>query len=54
MPQPPIRVLVVDDEADICTLTKRFLEMSEVIEVNTVCSVREAMTELSKKRYGVL
>jgi CheY-like chemotaxis protein len=50
----PIRVLAVDDEADICTLTKRFLEMSEAMEVDTVCSVREAMAELAKKCYDVI
>jgi DNA-binding NtrC family response regulator len=54
MPQSPIRVLAVDDEADICTLTRRFLEMSEVMEVNTFCSVREVMAELAKKRHDVL
>ena len=54
MPLSPIRVLAVDDEADICTLTKRFLEMSEALEVDAVCSVREAMAELAKKRYDVI
>jgi PAS domain S-box-containing protein len=54
MPKSPIRVLAVDDEADICTLTKRFLEMSEALEVDTVCSVREALAELAKKRYDVI
>jgi len=54
MPFSPIRVLAVDDETDICTLTKRFLEMSEAMEVDTVCSVREAMAEVTKKRYDVI
>ena len=46
--------MAVDDEADICTLTKRFLEMSELMEVDTVCSVREAMAELAEKHYDVI
>jgi PAS domain S-box-containing protein len=54
MPPYPIQVLVVDDEADICSLTKIFLETSRVMEVDTVCSVQEAMTQLAKKRYDVI
>ncbi len=54
MTQHPIQVLVVDDESDFCILTKQFLEMSRELEVDTVCSVGEAMTELTKKRYDVI
>jgi PAS domain S-box-containing protein len=49
-----IQVLVVDDEADFCTLTKNFLEMSEGIEVDILYTVSEAMAQLAKKRYDVI
>ncbi len=54
MIQPPIRVLVVDDESEVCILTKHFLEMSKELEVDTVCSAAEAMAALSRKRYDVI
>jgi len=40
------QVLVVDDEPDLCILTKQFLERSKELDVTTACSVqgsREAM-----------
>ena len=35
MTLPPIQILVVDDEPDLCALTKEFLEISGEIEVDT-------------------
>jgi PAS domain S-box-containing protein len=54
MPQPLIQVLVVDDESETCVLTKQFLELSKKLEVDTVCSAREATTEIKKKHYDVI
>jgi PAS domain S-box-containing protein len=54
MSQPPIHILAVDDEPDLCALTKDFLEMSTDMEVDTVHSVREAMGALAKKSYDVI
>ena len=49
-----IKVLAVDDEPDLCSLTKQFLEMSGNIQVDTAGSVREAMSMLASKRYGAI
>jgi len=49
-----IRVLVVDDESDICDLTKHFLELSKKLEVETVRSVQQAITELAIRHYDVI
>jgi PAS domain S-box-containing protein len=54
MSSSPIHILVVDDEPDLCALSKDFLEQSKAMEVDTVCSVREAMAELTKKRYDAI
>jgi len=54
MTQSLIRVLVVDDESDICDLAKHFLECSKKIEVDAVCSIQQAMTELAIRRYDVI
>ena len=50
----PIHVLVVDDEASLCTLTRHFLEMQGEMEVETVCSVKDAMAMLTAKRYDAI
>ncbi|MEI6795925.1 MAG: PAS domain S-box protein, partial [Methanomassiliicoccales archaeon] len=49
-----IHVLAVDDEPDICTLTKHFLESSEAMEVDAVCSVAEARTALGQRYYDAV
>ena len=49
-----IHVLAVDDEVDFSLLTKSFLETSKAMEVDTVCSAKEAMAELNKKCYDVI
>ncbi len=46
MPSNRFRVLVVDDEPDLCLLTKQFLERSKELDVTKTSSVqssREAM-----------
>jgi len=50
---PPIRVLIVDDEAELCILTKEFLGGSGEMEVDTVCSVPEAWEALRTGHYHV-
>jgi PAS domain S-box-containing protein len=54
MSSTPIRVLAVDDEPDLCNLTKIFLEIPGEMEVDTVFSVQEARDALSKKRYDAV
>ena len=54
MSDSSIRVLAVDDEVDLSALTKIFLERPGAMEVDTVYSVKEAMTKLAKKRYDVI
>lgn len=54
MSSTPIRVLAVDDEPDLCNLTKIFLEIPGEMEVDTVFSVQEARGALSKKRYDAV
>ena len=50
----PIHVLVVDDEVSLCTLTRHFLEISGEMEVETACSVKDAMAMLTAKRYDAI
>ncbi len=50
----PIQVLVVDDEPSLCALTRHFLEIPGEMEVDTVCSVKEAMAKLTTKRYDAI
>ena len=54
MPSTPIHVLAVDDEPDLCNLTKIFLEIPGEMEVDTVFTVREARDVLSKIRYDAV
>ena len=49
-----IRILYIDDEADLRELGKLFLEMSGEIEVVTVSSTREAMTMLRETDYDAI
>jgi PAS domain S-box-containing protein len=50
----PITILVVDDEPDICFLTKEFLETSGHIDVNTAGSVAEARASIARRRYDAI
>ena len=50
----PLQVLVVDDEPDLCTLSKEFLEIPGDIHVDIAYSVREARGSLAKKPYQVI
>ena len=50
----PIHVLAIDDEPDLCALTKEFLEMSGAIKVDLAYSVTEARTSLSKNCYHAI
>jgi DNA-binding response OmpR family regulator len=54
MPSSPIHILAVDDEPDLCALTKEFLERAGEIEVDTTGSVREARMALAKKHYDAI
>ncbi len=54
MPSTPIHILAVDDEPDLCHLTKIFLEIPGEMEVDTVFTVREARDVLSKIRYDAV
>ena len=54
MTSNPIHVLAVDDETDLSTLTKEFLEMPGELEVDTVVSVREAMASMASKHYDAI
>lgn len=47
-------IMVVDDELDICRLTKEFLETSDDLQVDTFISVREARGALSNNRYDAI
>jgi PAS domain S-box-containing protein len=49
-----IRVLYVDDEADLLTLGKAFLEMSGEITVDTLDSAEAAQERLSAVRYDAV
>ena len=54
MSSPSVQILAVDDEADLCALTKDFLEMSEGFKVDTVSSVLEAKNALAKNHYDAI
>ena len=51
---PLIHVLAVDDEPDLCALTKEFLEMNGEMSVDTTSSVKEARNALTKRRYDAI
>ncbi len=48
------RILVVDDEPDLCALTKEFLGMLGDLDVHTASSVPEARAMLAEKRYEAI
>lgn len=54
MPPTNIKILAVVDEPDLCLLTKRFLELSQVIEVDIAGSAPEAKDALTKKHYDLV
>jgi PAS domain S-box-containing protein len=49
-----IHILVVDDEPDLCRLTKEFLEMDGQMIVQVAYSVKEAKEALDKNRYDAI
>ena len=50
----PIRILVVDDEPELCMLSKEFLEIPGEISVDIAYSVKEARNALANVRYHVI
>lgn len=54
MTPPQIHVLAVDDEPDICALTKEFLELAGDLLVDTATSVVEAIRSVSRESYDVI
>jgi len=54
MPSSIIQVLAVDDERDLCALTKQFLEMSKDFFVDTANSVQEALAKLSANHFDAI
>ena len=54
MSSSPIQILVVDDEPDLCILSKEFLDIQGEIIVDTAYSVKEARSALTNKRYNVI
>ena len=54
MSPPHIHILVVDDEPDIGIQCKFYLERSEDMKVETVCSVAEAMASLAQRNYDAI
>ena len=54
MSPAPIRVLAVDDEPDLCALTKQFLEISNVLQVDIAGSAEEAVSALKKLHYDAI
>jgi PAS domain S-box-containing protein len=54
MPPSTIQVLIVDDDPDLCLLTKEFLGSSGDMELDTVFSVKGARNALAKKHYDAI
>lgn len=54
MSQSNIGVLLVDDELDICEMSKAFLESSKDIQVEAVTSVGEAQVALQRGRFDII
>jgi PAS domain S-box-containing protein len=50
----PIRVLVVDDEPDLCELTKEFLERQGGLKVDIAHSVKEGRAAMNECRYDAI
>jgi PAS domain S-box-containing protein len=49
-----IKILAVDDETDVCALTKEFLSLKGQIEVSTASSVKEARSLLVKDDFDII
>lgn len=54
MMSPEIHVLVVDDEPDLCMLTKEFLDLQGEMVVDTAFSPQGARNILAYKRYDAI
>ncbi|MGD0818206.1 MAG: PAS domain S-box protein, partial [Methanomassiliicoccales archaeon] len=50
----PILILAVDDEPDLCALTKEFLERTGYIEVDIFGSVAEARKAIARRHYDAI
>ena len=49
-----IQVLIVDDDPDLCILTKDFLGSSADLKLDTVFSVKDARDAIAKKHYDAI
>ena len=54
MKEASISILAVDDDPDLCSLTKAFLETFDSFRVDMTFSVRDAMAILSQRRYDAI
>ncbi len=54
MTSTEIHVLVIDDEPDLCTLTKQFLDLQGEMVVDTAFSAEGARSILAYKSYDVI
>ncbi|MCE5297316.1 MAG: PAS domain S-box protein [Euryarchaeota archaeon] len=54
MNESPIRVLAVDDDQVLCTLTKELLETYDDLKVDTIDSAKEALKILSMHQYDAV
>lgn len=54
MSSHPIQILSVDDEPDICDLTKEFLEITRKINVDIAGSVEEARRMIDQREYDAI
>jgi PAS domain S-box-containing protein len=54
MMSPEIHVLVVDDEPDLCMVTKEFLDLQGEMVVDTAFSAQGARNILAYKRYDAI
>ena len=54
MASTEIHVLVVDDEPDLCNLTKDFLDLQGEMVVDTAFSAQGARNLLDYKRYDII
>ncbi|MEI6795425.1 MAG: GAF domain-containing protein [Methanomassiliicoccales archaeon] len=54
MPPPPISILVVDDEHDMCDLSQLFLSKNNDMKVHTVSSVEDARRALAEGHFDAI
>lgn len=54
MSSSTIRVLIVDDEPNICSMTKEFLELSPDMKVDITYSIKEAKEILASKQFDAI